>query len=762
MNDNPFNNFIRNLFKHLNQASYSNEKVDATTHSLEEAETKSSVTELEETIRTYEYMMDHIHAAIWMKDFETNTVTYASEGTEELFEMPLHDIYDNATVWEDIIHPEDKNNILHQQQALLKGETLYQQYRIQLPNGKVKWVYDQTIPWFNENDQLARIFGVLVDITKEKQLQQEINYLATYDQLTELPNYYRATNKLDKLIKQKKPFALLYFNIDRLSAINQSLGFKSGDQVIKEIATKLAHHAGLNFVARFNSNDFIIIIENETNKKKIFNLSDQIIQSMQEPILINRFELIVTISIGISFFPDDGDNATLLFEKAHKALQKAKEIGRNNYQTLSHKENISTYKQFILERDMREALINNDFELYYQPIINTKNGVIESAETLIRWNHKDWGLISPNDFIPLAEDNHLIHEIGDWVFEQVVKQLAFWKEQNLPLRPIAINISPTRFYRKGFLDFFKKTLETYQIPAKYITLEITKRLFIKDKANIIKMLKQLKQLGLKIAIDDFGVGYSFLEYLRDFEFDTIKIDKAFTQNMLETDSKDKAIITTILHLAKQLNIEVVAEGIETYEQYLFLKQKECPMLQGYILSKPVPLKTYEEMNKTGYVALPKPSSINKPEIERRKYHRFSFHSMIIGEMHITSVNKKKIDLAGTNILIENISLEGLKIMSHLDLPIQSQLQFKFTFTLMDETFVYPGKFIWKEEAGGNIFYYGIHFPNIDEQQKDHLAKYLNKMSVLEKKKEKMDGTNFSNENPFLFFDNIKKNAKASD
>ncbi|WP_182199476.1 EAL domain-containing protein [Paraliobacillus salinarum] len=726
---------------------------------LDQTDKKLLEVQLKNTLHTYEHILNHINAAIWMKDFETNSINFISKKTEEIFEMDLNDIYSNDSVWESIIHPEDKEKVFQNQQLLRNKQTIYQQYRIQLPTGKVKWVYDQTIPYFNENDQLSKLFGVLVDITKEKQLQDELNYLATHDRLTTLPNQHYAMTKLEKLIKKKKPFGLLYFDIDRLSAINQALGYQTGDEVIKTLAQKLKHHAGFHFISRFNSNDFILIMDNLTYKEQAYDLSNQIIDSMQDPFTVNIYELIVTVSIGVSFFPDDADNSISLLEQAHKAMQKAKKLGKNNYQTLSNKETISSYKQFILERDMRKALQNNEFELYYQPVIHSKTGVIEGAEALIRWNHEDWGIVSPHDFIPLAIDNHLINQIGDWVIKQVIQQLATWKNENITLRPIAINITPARFYEKGFYDFLKNTLETHQIPAKYINLEINKHLVTEDNNSILQVLNQLKELGIKITVDDFGVGYSFLEFLLEFKCDTIKIDKTFTQHVSKADSTNQAIITSILNLAKELNIEVVAEGIETYEQYKFFKQKDCNLIQGFIFSKPVPLKTYEAMSNTGFLALPRPSSKKRPEKERRKYHRFAFHSSIIGEMHITKVNKKEIELAGTSVLIENISLEGIKLMSYLDLPIQSQLQFKFTFRLMNETFVFRGKFVWKEEAGGNIFYYGIHFYDIDEQQKDHLAKYLNKMAVLEKNKEKIEYTSFLDKSPFLFFDRIKKNVK---
>lgn len=722
---------------------------------------QTSVKELEiemrNTSKNYQHIFDRLHAAIWVKDISSNTILFVSQGAESLLEMPLETIYSTTNIWEALVHSDDQQEVFENQQAIYNGKTIHQMYRIQLPNGKIKWVYDQTSPWLNADQQLIRLFGFLIDITTEKELQEKLNYLAKYDELTDLPNQHQAIDKLEKLISNNKAFAVLYFDLDRFSSINESLGYNLGDQALKKVAEKLTIIANKHFLARFNSSDFLLIVDSYQSKADIFDLSEQFIQIMQEPIQIHSYEIVLTTSIGISFYPEDGKEPVSILEKAHHSLLKAKKLGKNNFQTLSLEENISAYRQYILEKDMKKAIDQHEFEIYYQPIVHTKTGVIESAEALLRWNHSDWGVVPANEFISLAEENHYIHEIGDWVIEQVLKQLADWRSNGSTLRPISINISPTRFYKKGFFSFVKTMLDHYQVPAKYIILEITERSLLTNEHNVLLTLKKLQALGIKISIDDFGIGYSSLQYLRDMAFDIIKIDKLFIQDITGAASKDKVIISSLLHLAKGLNMTIIAEGVETFEQYAFLKQSECSLIQGYILSKPMPVEQYEQINEAGYLSLPKPISRKKPAVERRKYYRFTFNAMIIGELKIIRVNKKDVDLAGTDILIENISLEGLKIMSHLDLPIHSNVEFSFSFTLLDNTFTYSGQLIWKEEMNGDYFYYGVHFPDITEQQKDNLAQLLNKMTMLEKQQRKIHGTNFLDIHPFLYLKQLQTN-----
>lgn len=399
---------------------------------------------------------------------------------------------------------------------------------------------------------------------------------------------------------------------------------------------------------------------------------------------------------------------------------------------------------------MRKAIENEEFELYYQPQVNPNNGIIEGAEALIRWHHEEWGMVSPGEFIPLAEENHLIHHISDWVIKKVCAQLREWKDNGVTLRPVSINISPIRFLKKGLVDLVKEQLQLYQIPAKYIQFEITEGSLLKSEKNVLSAMVALKELGIKIAIDDFGTGYASLNYLREFQVDTIKIDQVFIQSKEGQNEMDRAIVSSVLHLAKGLKTKVVAEGVESYEQFEFLKQKECDLIQGYLFSKPVPRETFEQMLQTGYLKPTKRKLMTVPEVERREFYRFEFPYRVLAEMEILKVNKRNVDLGTTKVLIENISLGGIKILSSLKLPINSNMEFKFYFKLLNEQFALDGTVVHINERRDSLFHYGVKF-DLRILDEDRLARIINKLTALRKLNQEIPGTDFIYENGYLYF-----------
>ncbi|MFB4169983.1 EAL domain-containing protein [Virgibacillus sp. JSM 102003] len=713
-------------------------------------------TQMDESKRNTRELLDHLSVGFWMKEYSTGKVEYISKGAEEILDYPLEKLYNDPKIWQNMVHTSDKEEVMEKQNLLTKGNSLSYKYRINCGDGTTKWVYDQTLPWFNDQGQLTHLFGMLADATGEVEMQEQLKHFATHDTLTALPNQRSLYEKVDNLCKDdpSKEFALFYLDLDRFQLINDSLGYQIGDEVLKKVASRLlsALPDG-GYLARISSNDFIVLFENYPSKEFIFNLAERIIESIEEPVTVDEYEMHVTTSIGISFFPEDGDNKLSLIESAHAALFHAKQLGKNNYQLYSFTRDITSYKKFVLEKDMRKAIEKGEFEIYYQPQVATETGVIQGAEALIRWNHEEWGMVSPGEFIPLAEENHLIHQIGDWVIESVCKQIRIWKDKGYTVRPISINVSPIRFLKKGLVEFVAKQLSKYDVPAKYLELEITEGSLLKSEKNVITTLDGLKELGVKIAIDDFGTGFASLTYLREFNADTIKIDQVFVQNITEENKKDTAIISSVLHLAKGMDMKVIAEGVEEYEQLNFLKQKECDEIQGYLFSKPVALDTFEQMLETGYIKPTKPKVNKKPEDERRSFYRLEFPTPALGEMTIIEVNEKKVNLGSAQVLVEDIGLGGLKILSSLKLPVNSTIKLTFNIELMGEDFQLSGLLVWKDEAKRDTFHYGIEF-NISEHEEDRLAGVINKMSVLLRLNHTIPDTNFINQNPYTY---IQKN-----
>lgn len=713
--------------------------------------------ELETTNNNLRNIFDNLNVGFWMRESIDGKITFASKGLEGILQIPLTKLYEKPDCWKDMILPGHRNEVFDKFKLLLVGKRIQIKYRIKSGDGKTKWVLEQTIPRVDNEGRITHLFGMVADITAEVEMQEQLNYYATHDILTTLPNQRSLYGKLEAICgNDKNRFAILYLDLDRFNVINNSLGHQIGDEVLKMTANRLISVlSNGGYIARLSSNDFIIIIDDDfSNKEAIYTLAEKIIARIDEPLKVKDYELHVTTSIGISFFPEDGDNKLTLLENAYSALYHAKQQGKNNYQLYSFSKGITSYKKYVLEKDMRKAIANEAFELYYQPQVEPRTGIIKGAEALIRWNHDEWGVVSPGEFIPLAEENHLIHHISDWVIKKACSQLREWKDKGYTLLPISINISPIRFLKKGLVELVKLQLQLFQIPAKYLELEITESSLLRSQDNVHATLAGLKELGVKIALDDFGTGYASLNYLREFQVDTIKIDQVFIRNIDGQNKKDAAIVSSVLHLAKGLDIKVVAEGVEEHSQFEFLKQKECDLIQGYLYSKPVPLETFEEMMQTGYLK-PRRQKVNKaPETDRRKYYRFEFPYSVLGEMTILEVNKRKVDLGSAEILIGDISLGGIKVLSSLRLPINSNLKFRFNFKLLNEVFEIEGALVWRNEGRGSTFYYGIMF-EISEIDADHLAGIINKMTVLRNLNREIPDTDFIQEEAYLY---LRKNG----
>ncbi|MEK5185179.1 bifunctional diguanylate cyclase/phosphodiesterase [Solibacillus sp. FSL W7-1324] len=551
----------------------------------------------------YKSIFDNLTSGIWMKEDIGGKFLFASKGLEEILEIPLSTLYEDSKAWHNMIQPVHLTELENGKKKLMRGNSFQWIYRINSGNENTKWLLEEVVPRLDDHGQITNIFGLVTDITYEIEKEHKINYLSNYDHLTGLPNQESLFKQLDLLCESDDPFAILYFDLDRFNIINDSLGYYIGDKTLKYVANRLETIMPKDsYLARLSSNDFIMIIHNFENKKEVLQYAKMIIKKIREPFTIEDYELNISTSIGITFYPDEGKEKLTLLKNAHTALHKAKKEGKSNFQLSSDEGDISNYKKYALDRDMRKAISNEEFELHFQPQVETRNGSLCGAEALIRWNHKEWGLVSPGEFIPLAEENHMINGITDWVIEKVCQLLKEWKEKGLPIIPIAINIPPIRFMKKGLLQHVKLQLEKYGIDPFYLEFEITEDTLLNIESSVYLTIQSLKDLGIRIAVDDFGTGYASLASIRKFKPNKIKIDKIFIDNINNEDKVDNGIICATLHLAKSLEMNVVAEGVEEIEQLKFLKKNDCDVIQGYLFSKPLKKELFENILKAGYIS----------------------------------------------------------------------------------------------------------------------------------------------------------------
>ena len=462
----------------------------------------------------------------------------------------------------------------------------------------------------------------------QSSLQRVINECSTnnndiyIDSLTKLPNqlflrdlfeylllgYQQSSSseletKCNKSQNNRKLLAMIYFNVDRFERINNSLGIENGKLLIKAVAEKLTEcKKNLNnkiecAVIRLQNSEFAILLSNLNQKKVVTEFADLILKKLQESFLIDKQEVFLTASMGISFDDFENPNVEILLDQGKRAMKYAQQQGGNKYKfyTLALNTIVSlTPENISLETDLHYALKRQELELYYQPKISLKTGKIISAEALIRWNHPKLGLVAPNKFLPIAEASSLIEPIGEWVLKTACKQTKLWHQAGFNFLSIAVNLSGRQFKQLDLFNRLTQILFDSTLEPEFLELELTEQILVENVKTNIQRLNLIKKLGIKISLDDFGTGYSSLGYLQQFPFDVLKIDRCFIKN-IEQNSKNAVITKTIIEMAHQLGLKVVAEGIETESELAFLVKYHCDDVQGYLLSRPLPATEFEKL-----------------------------------------------------------------------------------------------------------------------------------------------------------------------
>ncbi len=436
------------------------------------------------------------------------------------------------------------------------------------------------------------------DITERKKVQETITHMAYHDPLTNLPNRRLFKERLSTAIDYAKQnghmLAVMFIDMDRFKMINDSLGHTIGDALLNATAERISNCVGhSDTVARFGGDEFTILLPKILQTQDVKRVAQKVINAFKQPLLIEDRELRITPSIGIAVFPHHGEDAETVIKSADMAMYHAKEQGKNNFQLYQNSMDSEICEKLMLENELRKALDNNELELFFQPNVNIASKEVIGLEALVRWNHKELGFISPAKFIPVAEETGLIAQLGEWVLRKACQQNKERSHSGLSPLPIAVNISVRQFKQNNFVEIISEILEETQVEAQWLELEITESAVMDNVEDAIAKLCRLQSMGIKVSIDDFGTGYSSLSYLKKFPIDTLKIDQSFVRD-LPDDSDDAAIVTTIISMAQKLNLNVIAEGVETKAQCEFLKQNGCYEMQGYLFSKPLSAKDMEK------------------------------------------------------------------------------------------------------------------------------------------------------------------------
>jgi diguanylate cyclase (GGDEF)-like protein/PAS domain S-box-containing protein len=566
----------------------------------------SSVVQMQEAAaqneRQMRELLDNLSEAFWSYDLAERRFNYFSLAAEKLTKVSRAQLIERQNLF-DYIHPDDRDKIASVMSVRLVGEDEEvgeisageSESRLIDADGELHWIRSNSVPIRNERNEITSISGITRDITASKQHEQQLLIAAFVDDVTGLPNRKALLKELSGRVESAaaRPFALLLLNLDRFKNINDALGYRSGDLLLSQTGRLLraALYPEL-YLARFGGDEFAVICPADQHAAVAATIRRSFDAGFELASEQGVERAIVTVSIGIARCPQDSDDADDLLRFADVALRRAKVLGRNNSQVFEDTMMLPSRERLTLENELRSALKNAEFELFYQGKFDLAAGELVGAEALLRWRSPSRGLVSPADFVPLLEETGLILSVGEWVLAQACAQVRAWHQRCGRWLPIAVNVSALQVVNGSFGDNAVAILRASGLPAAAIELEITESALMSDAALGGQLINRLKAVGYTIALDDFGTGYSNLSYLRQFAPNTLKIDRSFVAALTAKNS-DRAIVAVILQLAAALELDVVAEGIETLEQQTILGEMNCRFGQGYLLCKPLPVAEFE-------------------------------------------------------------------------------------------------------------------------------------------------------------------------
>ncbi len=536
-------------------------------------------------------LMEGIDAIIWEADLATLACRYVSPQAERLG-YPLKRWLDEPNFWSSIIHAEDRKATLEfTTREIAAGRNHNMEYRLLAADGRTLWVHEKV----TISEQLGCLRGVIVDITAIKETEDRL----AHDDLTGLPNRNLLEDRITQAIayadRNGKMLAILLIDLDRFKYVNDSLGHNIGDKVLQTAAERLIGNLrGADTVARLGGDEFVVILTDLNKPDNAGGKAQNILDSMSTPFSIGTHNFFLSASIGVSIYPQDGDTPQTLLKNADIAMYRAKDNGKNCFVFYTDNMNAATARQLYMENQMRLALERDEFILYYQPQADLETGHIIGVEALVRWQHPEMGLVPPNQFIKIAEDTGLIVPLGEWILETACRQAVLWQAKGLPKLRMAVNLSVRQFMQYDLVGTVARILKKTSLDPKLLELELTESILMKGVSESIETLLRLRKMGICLSVDDFGTGYSSLSYLSRFPVTAVKIDQSFVRD-IASDPSAATLVRSIISMAHELHLRVIAEGVETEGQLSFIVNHRCNEVQGYYLSRPMPADAFFAM-----------------------------------------------------------------------------------------------------------------------------------------------------------------------
>ena len=554
---------------------------------------KSSRVEAERSLKASEDNLSKILASIdnvvW--SHSGSQLLYLNPVVEQVYGRRAEEFFSDPRLWFMVIHPDDVMRVRNRRTKLLENGNLTQEYRILRPDGTIRWIEDRSKAVRDVNGNVLRFDGVEIDITGRKEDEARFVHMANHDTLTGLANRNLLSDRLTQAMLQARRtnqlLAVLFLDLDRFKEVNDSGGHVLGDALLKAVAARLCETIRDNdTVARQGGDEFIILLANLHTQAEVVLVVDKILAAFVPPFLVEGHTLFISVSAGVTVFPNDSDDTAALLRNADYAMYGAKTQDGISVQYYSQEMGDRSIERADLEGRLRTALHKHEFTVHYQPKVNIDTECIIGTEALIRWPQADGSMISPGVFIQVAEEIGQITQIGEWVLHTACAQNKAWQDAGLPRISVAVNLSARQFMQPGLLDSVRRALGESGLEACYLELELTESMMMNNAEHFITTLHALKSMGVQLSIDDFGTGYSSLSYLKRFPIDRLKIDQSFIRDIV-TDTGDATITRAVIALGHSLNLKVIAEGVETAEQLAFLRANQCDEIQGYYFSRPV-------------------------------------------------------------------------------------------------------------------------------------------------------------------------------
>ena len=559
----------------------------------------SALQESEEQLRQ---LANNIPQVFWIFDQQQNKTIYISPACERIFGVTADELKNHPRSLIRAIYKEDRRRV-HTARTQARAHGYDETFRIVRADGSVRWVHDRAFPVEDDAGSPYRLAGIAEDVTERIEANERLTRLAHFDVLTGLPNRLLLHDRLYQALEVAKRngwiMAVMFVDIDRFKYVNDTLGHDAGDRLLQAIAARLSNVVrSEDTVGRLGGDEFAVVLAQVGEVVDAANVATKLLHAIREPLVLNGTGIVVSGSIGITLYPQDGIRAECLLKNADSAMYRAKELGRDTYQYYKPEMTADALEIMKLENGLHAALERNEFVLHYQPKISVATRQIVGAEALIRWQHPERGLLAPTEFMAVLENCGLVVPVGKWVFLEVCRQMAVWLEGGGPVVPVSVNLSARQLLSPNLGPFVRQTLQELSIDPRLIEFEITETSVMKNPEEAIRTLEYLRSLGLRLAVDDFGTGYSSLSCLKRLPVHTLKIDRSFIQD-IPTDADDVTITLAIMSMARSLDLTVVAEGVETQAQLDFLERNDCDEVQGHLFSRALPATSFNALLSEG-------------------------------------------------------------------------------------------------------------------------------------------------------------------